>query len=105
MLKVTCTQRFRDKHNNIIGYQIKDKDGNVKNVTAESLKSAIRREIVAVDNLVLTSDNRLVRAAENRSHKAPTSNKNLNTYAEDTSGYVGGVIDKDYKGYPLFIPL
>ena len=41
MITVTCIQKFRDKNNNITGYKLRDKSGNIINVTPEKLKAAI----------------------------------------------------------------
>ena len=60
MLKVKCTQKFRDKNNDIIGYRTVDQNGNMKDVSSESLKQAIKQGRLEVINLTLTSDNRLI---------------------------------------------
>ena len=60
MLKVKCIQKFRDKNNIIIGYRIIDQNGNMKDISSESLKQAIKQRKLEVINLTLTSDNRLI---------------------------------------------
>ena len=60
MLKVKCIQKFRDKNNIIIGYRIVDQNGNMKDVSSESLKQVIQQGRLEVVNLTLTSDNRLI---------------------------------------------
>ena len=60
MLKVKCIQKFRDKNTVIIGYRIVDQNGNMKDVSSESLKQVIQQGRLEVINLTLTSDNRLI---------------------------------------------
>lgn len=60
MTQVTCTQKMRNKYNQIIGYTIIDSLGNTMDVKAEALKQAIKTNKIVVDNLVLTSDNKLI---------------------------------------------
>lgn len=60
MIQVTCTQKIRNKYNQIIGYTIIDSLGNTMDVKAEALKQAIKTNKMVVDNLVLTSDNKLI---------------------------------------------
>ena len=60
MLQATCILKFRDKHNQIYGYRLKDTTGNTRDVKSEALKNAIKNKQIHITNLTLTSDNRLV---------------------------------------------
>lgn len=60
MLKVKCIQKFRDKHNIIIGYRLIDQSGNTKDVTPQQLKTVMSQGRIEVINLTLTSDNRII---------------------------------------------
>ena len=64
MLQATCIQKFRDKHNKIYGYRLRDTTGLIKDVEPEVLKIAIRDKQISITNLILTSDNRLVDKSE-----------------------------------------
>ena len=65
MLCVRCTQKFRDKHGIIIGYEIENMDNNDKRrVEPKRLKELILSKQVIVVNLTLTSDNRLIDKTE-----------------------------------------
>ena len=60
ILKLKCTRRFRDKYNNIVGYNLVDSSNNTYNVSAKQLKLAIKQNKVRVTNLSLTSNDKLV---------------------------------------------
>lgn len=60
MIYCECIHKFRDKNGVIYGYTLKDTQGNTQNVVPEQLKSAIKSGKVSVNNLKLTTDNRLV---------------------------------------------
>ena len=60
MIQAKYIQKFRDKHNNIIGYKLLDSHGNIKDVPSDKLKIAIKNKNIDVINLTLTSDNRLI---------------------------------------------
>lgn len=65
METLRCKAKIRAKNGVIMTYRVIDSYGNVMDVDAEKLKYAILSGIVEVDNLTLTSDNRLVNS-ENR---------------------------------------
>lgn len=60
MKKYKCTQKYRDKHGNIIGYRLVDKQNSIEDYAPEELKQSIRDKRILVSNLKLTSDNRLI---------------------------------------------
>ncbi len=62
----TCIRKFRDRNNRIVGYSIKDRNGYVRELDSKTLKNLIRQKWVTVDNLTLTSDNRLVDTSTDR---------------------------------------
>ena len=57
---IKCTKKFRNKHNQIIGYELMDQNGQTKQVRPDVLKEVIRQRKLEVSNLMLTSDNRLI---------------------------------------------
>ena len=60
MLVVTCLQKVRDPQGKIVSYVLEDNSRNQKIVTPLELKAAIINGDIAVDNLKLTSDGRLI---------------------------------------------
>lgn len=60
MIKTTCIQKFRDGNNKIIGYRLKDEQGSIKDFTAKAVKEHIKAKRIDVNNLTLSSNNRLV---------------------------------------------
>lgn len=60
MVEVTCTYTFRNKNGGIVGYRIQDRNGEVRDIKKDVLKDLIKRHEIMVNNLTLTSDNRLV---------------------------------------------
>ena len=83
MLKAKVLEVFRKTNNVIYGYRLQDESGNIKDVTPEQLKNAIRGGLIHLNDYKLTSDNRLVK------------NKNeLNTFNPiDTDKYL--IMNKD----------
>ena len=65
MVTCKCINKFRDKHNAIIGYRLKDTTGKCIDVTSDQVKVAIKNNQITVTNLTLTSDGRLVEHKEN----------------------------------------
>lgn len=59
-LNLNCITRFRDKSGKITGYRVSNANGNIKDVTAEDLKNALRSGNVLVMNLRLTTDGRII---------------------------------------------
>lgn len=57
---ITCIDKIRDKSGNIIGYILKDENNNIREFDAYTLKSKIMSREFIVENLKLTSDNRLI---------------------------------------------
>ena len=71
-LKVTCTDIKRNDKGIILGYTLKDNKGNIKSLKSADLKELIRTEKIVVNNLTLTSDNRLVTKQIKEEHKPNT---------------------------------
>lgn len=53
-------RKIRDKYGRIEGYILQDKFGNIQEYTSYQLKTEIEYNHIVVDNLILTSDRRLV---------------------------------------------
>ena len=66
MIQAKCIEKFRDKHNQIYGYRLQDTQGNLKDVTSDQLKQAIKNKQINIINLTLTSDNRLIDTTPNK---------------------------------------
>lgn len=77
MITCECVNKFRDKHNTIIGYRIKDTTGKCIDVTPEQIKVAIRNKQVTFTNLTLTSDGRLVEHKENNARNSSFKQRSL----------------------------
>lgn len=60
MITVTCTEKLRDKSNRIVGYELEDCNGNKMRFTSEQVKQAVFLRQIAITNLKLTSDGRLI---------------------------------------------
>lgn len=66
MISTKCLTKFRDETGKIMGYRLVDLNGQKQNVRPEILKEAIKNGQIAVVNLTLTSDNRLVDTSDKR---------------------------------------
>lgn len=78
MVNATCIKKIKDSKNVIVQYRLRDSAGVTLAVTPDQLKWAIKNNKVAVDNLTLTSDNRLVDSSKSKSTESvskSTSNK------------------------------
>ena len=60
MVELVCKVRIRDKFGNIVGYKLVGDGGLENTIEADVLKALIRNKQIAVNNLILTRDNRLV---------------------------------------------
>ena len=69
MLQVKCIEKFRDKHNIIVGYRLQDSQGNIRDIKPNQLKEAMINKKIDVENLTLTSDNRLVGKLKTEKHQ------------------------------------
>lgn len=79
MITLTCIEKFK-KNNKIYGYRVQDQQGNIRDVTSEQLKSAILNQQVAINNLTLTSDGRLVDYSQLDKSKNNTDEKLMEEY-------------------------
>lgn len=60
MVTATCVEKIRDYNGKITHYLLMDNNGVKKSIDANTLKCSINAGEISVDNLTLTSDNRLV---------------------------------------------
>ena len=60
MIQATCIEKNRDSNNKIVSYKIKSKSGDIKTIPTNDLKNAIKNNKITINNLTLTSDNRLL---------------------------------------------
>lgn len=60
MITVTCTEKFRDKNNRIVGYELHDSNGIRLRFSSKQVKQAIFLQQITIKNLKLTSDGRLI---------------------------------------------
>ena len=73
MVRCKCIGKFRNKHGIIIGYRLQDYDGKVMDARAEIVKRCVANNQLLVENLKLTSDNRLVDCCSNEHQRNSTS--------------------------------
>lgn len=73
MIECTCVEKFRNKSGVIIGYRLKDATGNLMDFDANDVKNGIRNKEVRIDNLTLTSDDRII-------DKNPVQKQNTNDF-------------------------
>lgn len=64
MITVTCTKKLRDKNGRIVGYELKDCNGNKMKFSSEQVKQAVFLQQITIKNLKLTSDGRLIDSTE-----------------------------------------
>ena len=88
MVQATCIQKFRDKHNNIYGYRIKDTSGKTLDVKSDSLKNAIKNKQIHITNLTLTSDNRLIDVGESKNNAEYNTTDNKQTVVATALGSI-----------------
>ena len=100
MLRVSCTEVFRDKSGNITGYRLKDANGVSKDIQKDALKDLIRRKEIIVDNLTLTSNNRLVSTTVKESNELTVKVK---LYAEIEPGTFNDIQRSLYHNIEGFI--
>jgi len=74
-ITVTCTDKIRGKNNKILGYVLMDDWSETRQISSDDLKNYIRSGQLAIRNLTLTSDNRLV---EKSIQTSPDDLKTLN---------------------------
>lgn len=55
-----CINKNRDKYNNILSYELKNTNGSRLTISSAELKNKMKKLEILVDNLRLTSDNRLI---------------------------------------------
>ena len=85
MIQAKCIEKFRDKHNQIYGYRLQDQQGNIKDVTSDQLKQAIRNQQINIINLQLDKAGRLVDKTEKPDNKpiSPANNDEIKACAEE----------------------
>ena len=59
-LQTECIERVRDIYNKICGYRLRKPDGSWIYLSTKDLKTAIKANTIAVSNLRLTANNRLL---------------------------------------------
>ena len=83
MIQVTCIHKFRDTNGKIRGYRLKDNNGNITDITSDSLKEKIKKEELSVNNLTLASDGRLI----SKEIKETNEQKTISNRPYDSDSY------------------
>ena len=65
-IEARYTEKIRDNRGNIVSYNLVDQQGNTINISSRELKNYIVAGKINVQNLTLTSDNRLMDAGDKR---------------------------------------
>lgn len=96
-------EKYKDKNGKIVGYLLKDSQGNQMQIKQQDLKKQIKTGAIKVINLTLTKDDRLVDGATEKPKQEEISNKRPDHLK--ASRYVCGEIrlDKeDLLGYIVY---
>lgn len=64
MIQAKCIEKFKDANGTIFGYRLIYSNGQVQDIKANNLKSAIHNGQIHIVNLRLTSDNRIITTNE-----------------------------------------
>jgi hypothetical protein len=70
MINIRCIQKYRDNNNKIVGYLLQSEDGVTKSMTPHELKHLMLTNQVHVENMKLTTDEKLI---EDTSYKSQHS--------------------------------
>lgn len=73
---VYLEREYDDKNKSIVSYILKDKKGSIRRFSAKDLKEHIKAGKIEVENLTLTSDNRLVKKKIQAKVQKPVPIKN-----------------------------
>lgn len=67
-MKYTATLRFKDKQNKIIGFRIicNNSHKNYRDYTIDKIKQLMSEDLLRVENLKLTTDNRIIETLVNK---------------------------------------
>lgn len=89
-------EKYKDKNGKIVGYLLKDSQGNQMQIKQQDLKKQIKTGAIKVINLTLTKDDRLVDGATEKPKQEEISNKRPDHLK--ASRYVCGEIRLDKEG-------
>lgn len=92
-MNYTCIDRYRGSYNKIELYRLKELDtGNIIDITPAELKLRIKTNMIKVDNLTLSSNNRLVPKGNIKYTDEDNKNKvevlKLREYSKDNTTFV-----------------
>lgn len=96
-------EKYKDKNGKIVGYLLKDSQGNQIQIKQQDLKKQIKAGAIKVVNLTLTKDDRLVDGATEKPRQEKISNKRPDHLK--ASRYVCGEIrlnNDELLGYIVF---
>lgn len=96
-------EKYKDKNGKIVGYLLKDSQGNQMQIKQQDLKKQIKAGAIKVFNLTLTKDDRLVDGAAEKPKQEEISNKRPDHLK--ASRYVCGEIrlnNDELLGYIVF---
>jgi hypothetical protein len=74
MIYALCIKKIRDNNGRVREYILKDKSNSTIQVDSNKLKQAIRENKITVENLKLTSDNKLINTKINQKEQSKTDN-------------------------------
>lgn len=80
MIICKCEMKYKDKNGKIIGYRLVDDRGNKIEYEPQILKDSIRKRILTVVNLTLTTDGRLIDGTGPRKSKEKTLGEVYTSY-------------------------
>lgn len=88
-IRYSCYNKYRDKNNKILGYELLDENGSTGQIGADELKRLMASNQIIITNLKLTTDNRIIDKINDKNDKAFEKIKN----------HVKGICN--YFGYPF----
>ena len=93
MLKLKAVSKFYDRYERVIGYTLSDEFGNLKEVSNNDIKDAIKSGKVDILNLIITKDNKLIEKEIGIDYNINKVNVILETYPYTNGLYMIALYD------------
>ena len=83
MIKCIAVKQWHDQYGKSMGYTLKDEKGQLMDVPTEKIKEAMLNNLVSIENLRITSDNKLITKEISFKDAMPKVNVKLEHYPYD----------------------